>query len=146
MHMKIRFLPMLAALLLGIGISAQTKVSITQVQAVDGQHTLQGNDAVIQLAGAEGAGNTAILSSGDVSATVHAKVSSHNVRRSSLKDSAVNLILEINLKAGKDKDNKRVEKIFYMDQARTATVSQKFNFKQGITMRPITLTFNIAIE
>ena len=54
--------------------------------------------------------------------------------------------LEINLKAGTDKDNKRVEKIFFMDQARTATVSQKFNFKQGITMRPITLTFNIAVE
>lgn len=126
--------------------TAQTKVTITAVQAVDGQNTVQGTDASIELARAEGSGGTPILSAGDLTAKVQAKVSSHNVRRSSVKDSAVNLIMEISMQAGKDKDSKRVEKIFYMDQARTSTVTQKFNFKHGITMRTITLSFNVAVE
>lgn len=126
--------------------TAQTKVTITAVQAVDGQNTMQGTDASIELARAEGSCGTPILSAGDLTAKVRAKVSSHNVRRSSVKDSAVNLIMEISMKAGKDKDSKRVEKIFYMDQARTSTVTQKFNFKHGITMRTITLSFNVAVE
>ncbi|MBK9758742.1 MAG: hypothetical protein IPO90_01925 [Flavobacteriales bacterium] len=68
------------------------------------------------------------------------------MRRSSLKDSAVNVIFEIDMNAGKDRDNKRVEKIFYLDQSRTGTVTQRFNFKDGITMRGITLKFDVEIK
>ncbi|MBP8824011.1 MAG: hypothetical protein KBH07_10230 [Flavobacteriales bacterium] len=144
--MKRLLLLLVPALLAGPPAFAQTKVTISAVKAVDGAHTLQGTDALIQLGRAEGSGSAGILASGDVTAEVQARVSSHNVRRSSVKDSAVNLVLEVTMKAGKDKDRKRVEKIFYMDQARTAAVSQRFNFKQGLTMRPITLLFNIAVE
>ncbi len=141
-----RLLILLLAMSTNFLATAQTKVRITGVQATDGTRALQGTDATIQLGRAEGAGNAVILTGGDVAAKLHAKVSSHHVRRSSVKDSAVNLILEIAVQAGKDKDRKRVEKIFYLDQDRTATVTQTFNFKEGITMRPITLTFNIAVE
>jgi hypothetical protein len=142
---KLLILPFLS-LLSVVPASAQTRITLSNVIAVDGRDTLRGHDAIIQLNGAEGGGDALILATGDVSAKLHAKVSSHNVRRSSMKDSAVNLILEIALKAGRDKDSKRVEKIFYMDQSRTGTVTQRFNFKQGINMRPVTLSFNVAVE
>lgn len=134
------------SVLAGLSAAAQTRITISHVFAVTGQDTVRGTDAVIQLNKAEGSGDALILATGDLSAKLNAKVSSHNVRRSSVKDSAVNLIMDIALKAGRDKDNKHVEKIFYMDQQRSTVVTQRFNFKQGITMRPVLLSFNVAIE
>ncbi len=146
MTMTQRCIILLLAMSMGLWARAQSKITISQVQAVDGQTTLQGTDATIQLGRAEGRGSATVLSSGGVEAKVQAKVSSHHVRRSSVKDSAVNVILEISMRAGKDKDTQRVEKIFYLEQSRTSVVSKTFNFKKGITMRPIALTFNIALE
>jgi hypothetical protein len=137
---------LLPFLLIASIATAQTKINITNVQAKDGEHSLQGTDATIQLNGAEGSGNAVILQSGDVMVKTGARVSTQNVRRSSLKDSAVNLVMEIAMKVGREKDSKRVEKIFYLDQKRTGTITQKFTFKQGINVRTITLTFNVEVE
>lgn len=125
---------------------AQTQIAITNVKAVEKESTTAGQDVTVQLNKAEGSDRAVVLSAGDLEAKVWVKVNTHNSRRSSLKDSAVNMIFEIDLKAGKDKDNKRVEKIFYMDQSRTTTVTQRFNFKDGITMRGITLSFDCEIK
>lgn len=137
---------LLPFLLIASIATAQTKINITNVQAKDGEQSLQGTDATIQLNGAEGSGNAVILQSGDVMVKTGARVSTQNVRRSSLKDSAVNLVMEIAMKVGREKDSKRVEKIFYLDQKRTGTITQKFTFKQGINVRTITLTFNVEVE
>ncbi len=144
--MKKIVLPLLPALLLATSTAAQTKITISEVRAVDRQDTVRGTDATIQLNGAEGSGNAYILNAGELVVKLGAKVSTHNVARSSMKDSAVNLIMEIAMKAGRDKDNKRVEKIFYMDQSRTGTVAQRFTFKQGLNVRTISLSFNVAVE
>ena len=53
------------------------------------------------------------------------------MRRSSLKDSAVNLIVTLNMEAGKKKDKRRTEKIFYMDDARTSTFKGAFPHQAG---------------
>lgn len=142
----LRHLAFSLALAASTALMAQTQIVITNVKAVEKDNTVTGQDVTIQLDKAEGSDRAVILASGDLQAKVRAKVNTHNSARSSLKDSAVNLIFEIDLKAGKDKDNKRVEKIFYLDQSRTTTVTQRFNFKSGITMRGITLSFDCEIK
>ncbi len=136
----------LLALCAVTGAFAQTQVLITNVSVSEKSGESTGNGTTIQLNSDEGSDRGIIYQQGDLRAKVWCKVSTHNVRRSSLKDSAVNLIFEIDLDAGKDHDNKRVEKIFYMDQTRTTTVTQKFNFKQGINMRVVTLKFDAEIK
>lgn len=131
---------------MGTAVVAQTKITFSDVMAVDHGDTLRGADVTIQLNKAEGSDHVLLLQNGDLIAKVGAKVSTQNVRRSSLKDSAVNLVMDIALKAGKEKDSKQVQKIFYLDQARTTKVTQRFNFKHGIAVRNITLIFNATIE
>lgn len=133
-------------LITALTTSAQTQVIVSNVSVAEKSGTTTGNGTTIQLNSDEGADRAVIYEQGDLRAKVWCKVSTHNVRRSSLKDSAVNLIFEIDLDAGKDHDNKRVEKIFYMDQTRTSTITQKFNFKQGINMRVVTLKFDAEIK
>lgn len=139
-------LVLLIALFVAGPVRAQTKVHITGVRVIDAHDTLRAPDVQLQLNRSEGSATAVPFAARDLHAGIRAKVANHNVRRSSLKDSAVNLALDINLKAGKSKDKKHVEKIFYMDQARTGSVVQRFNFKQGISMRTIVLSFDITIE
>ena len=134
------------ALVAALVAAAQTQVLITNVSVTEKESSSTGNGTTIQLNHDEGADRAVIYEQGDLRAKVWCKVSTHNVRRSSLKDSAVNLMFEIDLDAGRDHDNKRVEKIFYMDQTRTTTITQKFNFKQGINMRVVTLKFDAEIK
>lgn len=143
--MRTLFLAVLG-LLAATALHAQTQVTFTHIRIIEKGDTLSAPDVTVQLRGDEGSDRTVIYNANGVEAKTWVKVSTHNVRRSSLKDSAVNLIFEIDLRAGNDKDNKRVEKIFYMDQARTTNVTQRFNFKNGITMRGITLSFDCAIQ
>lgn len=129
---------------------AQTSVKISNVTLTEKEQTTQGLEVTLdpkgQLNDAEGADRSLIYEQGDTRVKLWCKVSTHDSRRSSLKDSAVNMIFEIDMKAGNDKDNKRIEKIFYLDQSRKTTVNQKFNFKHGITMRVITLQFDAEIN
>lgn len=140
----------LAAIVFCSALSAQTLVEITNVKVTEKGQTSEGANVTFdpkgQLNNAEGADRAVIYEQGDVRVKLWCKISTHHSRRSSLKDSAVNMIYEIDMKAGDDKDNKRLEKIFYLDQARKTSVTQKFNFKHGITMRVITLQFDAEIK
>ena len=144
--MKRHLFILLCSLLMSSSTWAQTRIIFSEVRALDRQDSIQGTDATIQLNRAEGKDDTVILSAGDVTVKVRAKVKTHSSPRSSLKDSAVNLTLDLFTQAGKGKDKKRVEKIFYLDQSRTGTVTQRFNFKNGLDMRSITLSFKVTIE
>lgn len=136
----------LLCLFTAFAVQAQTQVTFTRIRIIEKGDTLPAPDVTVQLRGDEGSDRTVIYNANGIEAKTFVKVNTHNVRRSSLKDSAVNLIFEIDLRAGNDKDNKRVEKIFYQDQARTTNVTQRFNFKNGLTMRGITLSFDCAIQ
>ena len=136
----------LGSLLLATSSWAQTRIIFSEVRAMEPQDSLHGNDVTIQLNRAEGKDNTLLLAAGDVNVKVRAKVKTHSSPRSSLKDSAVNLTLDLFTQAGNRKDKKRVEKIFYLDQSRSGTVTQRFNFKNGLDMRPLTLSFKVTIE
>jgi hypothetical protein len=129
-----------------IVLSAQTQVILTHITITEKEMVTNINDATLQLNGDEGAKRQVIYVGNDTEVKMRAKVTTYNVRRSSLKDSAVNLTFEIDMNAGKDHDNKRVEKIFYLDQSRTGKVTERFNFKDGITVRGITLKFDVEIK
>ena len=143
---QLRHLMLLLLLVVATGATAQTRIHFRDIRVVEKGDTLRGADVTMELRGAEGTERGGLFSAGDVSVQAKARVTSHNVRRSSVKDGAVNLVMEVDMHAGRDKDNKRIEKIFYLDQARTSAVVQRFTFKDGITMRGITLLFNCAIE
>lgn len=149
-HTAMKYLLTATALCAAAVLSAQTRVKITNVTITEKDQVTQGMDVTLdpsgQLNQAEGADRALIFDQGDVKVKLWCKISTHNSKRSSLKDSAVNMIYEIDMKAGKDKDNKRLEKIFYMDQSRTTTITQKFTFKEGITMRVISLKFDAEIK
>ena len=127
-------------------ICAQTQVKITNVVIVDGDRTIQGNDQVFSLNSAEGADHVVLYNADGYILKCWFKVSTHDSPRSSVKDSAVNLIMQLRLFVGnKKQDERRVEKIFYSDQARKASYSEKFNMKTGINIRAITVSFDAEV-
>lgn len=141
-----RLLLPFAALLIAASSFAQTKIDFSDVRALDGNDSLRGTNATIQLNGPAGSDNALLMNSGDVIVKVIAKVATSNSPHGSSKDPAVNLDLDITMKAGREKDTKHVQKVFSMDQQRSGTVTQSFSFKNGVDMRTITITFNVAIE
>lgn len=127
-------------------LPAQTQVKITNVVIVDGDRTVQGNDQLFSLNNAEGADHVVLYDADGYLLKCWFKVSTHDSPRSSVKDSAVNLIMQLRLFIGdKKQDQRRVEKIFYGDQSRKASYSEKFNMKKGINVRTITVTFDAEV-
>ena len=126
---------------------AQTQVKITNVLIVDGDKTVQGADQTYTLNNAEGADHVVLYEEGAYKLKCWFKVSTHDVARSSLKDSAVNLIMQLRLFVNdKKEDERRVEKIFYMDQARKTSYKEKFVMKKKIDVRTITITFDAEVQ
>jgi hypothetical protein len=140
--------PLLLSLALAAStlLAAQTQIIVTNITLTEKEAVTNINDVTLPLNGDEGSKRQVIYMGGNTEVKMRAKVTTHNVRRSSLKDSAVNITFEIDVNAGKDHDNKRVEKVFYLDQSRKGTVTERFNFKDGITMRGITLKFDVEIK
>ncbi len=126
---------------------AQTRVKITNVSITEKENVSKGPDATSVLNGSEGSERIVLFTDGPLSVRTWMKVSTHKSPRSSTKDSAVNLIMELDLlQNGKKKDNLRVEKIFYMDQARTTSFNEKFVIKNGIDVRVLEVKFDAEIE
>lgn len=134
-------------LLSGPLLVAQTVVKISNVSITEKETVTPGTDATTALKGSEGSERIMLFTDGPVAIRTWFKVSTHKSPRSSTKDSAVNLIMELDLlENGKKKDNRRVEKIFYMDQDRTTTFNEEFVIKNGITVRVLKVKFDAAIE
>jgi hypothetical protein len=128
-------------------LQSQTVVRISNVTITEKENVSKGTDVTSTLNGAEGSERIVLFTDGPTAIRTWFKVSTHKSPRSSTKDSAVNLIMELDLlENGKKKDNRRVEKIFYMDQARTTTFKEEFVIKTGITVRVLKVQFDAAIE
>lgn len=136
---------LLAALLSG-GLTAQTLYHITGITITENEQVVHGQDVTAEIRGAEGSDRVVIYSGPDMELRSKVKVTTQNVRRSSLKSSAVNAIFEIDLKVDGRKDNRRVEKIYYMDQDRTSSFQERFVFKNGNKVRVITVAFQGRLE
>ncbi len=136
-------------LLLVLGASAvygQTIVQLSNVRIKDGPDVRTGNTLSVQLNRAEGKDDAVLYADQNMELKVHFKVTTHNVRRSSTKDGAVNLMMVMRMSAYGKKDKRQTEKIFYMDQERTTTFNEKFVIKQGIDVRKIEVSFDAAIK
>jgi len=128
-------------------LSAQTIVKISNVTITEKEAVSPGKDVTTALNGSEGSEKVVLFTDGPLAVRTWFKVTTHKSPRSSLKDSAVNLVMELDLlENGKKKDNRRVEKIFYMDQKRSTTFTEKFVIKKGIDVRTITVKFDAEIE
>lgn len=141
-----RIIPVLALLLATTMVNAQTIFRITNVTITEKDQVVAGNDATAEIRGAEGSDRVLIHASQDIELKSKVRVSTRNVRRSSHMRSAVNAIFEIDLTVDGKRDNRRVEKIFYMDQERTTRLEEKFVFKNGNKVRTVTVAFNAHLD
>lgn len=141
-----RILPSLLFLLTVGMAQAQTRFQISNVTVTENERVMSGNDATAQMGGAEGSDRVVIFDQDGIRVRAWVKVSTHKVRRSSVKDGAVNAIFELDLELSGKKDGRRVEKIFYAGQERTTRISEKFTIKSGIDVRVITVSYQGRIE
>lgn len=142
----IRHVLLIIASLFACSLNAQTIYRITNVTITEKDQVTNGQDVTAEIRGAEGTDRVQILAGQDIELRSSVKVSTQNVKRSSLKSSAVNAIFEIDLKVDGKKDNRRVEKIYYMDQERRSHFKEKFVFKNGNQVRVLTVEFDGSLE
>jgi hypothetical protein len=139
----------LAAAILALSLSvshAQTTLRITNVTISEKEHTKNGTNITVDLKKDEGSDRTVIYADQDFTIKGWVKVSTHNVKRSSIKNSAVNAIFELDLYANGKKDGRRVEKIFYGEDERKTHIKETFSIKSGINMRMITVQYDAQVE
>lgn len=137
---------LIAITALSFSLNAQTIYKISNVTITEKDQVQNGMDVSAMIKGAEGSDRVAVFAGQDVTLESRVKVSTQSVKRSSLKSSAVNAIFEIDLKVDGKKDNRRVEKIYYMDQERKSHFKEKFVFKNGNQVRLITVEFDGTLE
>lgn len=137
---------LLATATLAFSLNAQTIYKISNATITEKDQVQRGMEVTAMIKGAEGSDRVVIFSGQDMTLESRVKVSTQNVKRSSLKSSAVNAIFEIDLQVDGKKDNRRVEKIYYMDQERTSHFKEKFVFKNGNQVRVITVEFDGSLE
>lgn len=142
----IRINVLVAFAALSLSLSAQTIYRISNVTITEKEQVQNGMDVTAMIKGAEGSDRVVIYAGQNITLESRVKVSTQNVKRSSLKSSAVNATFEIDLEVDDQKDNRRVEKIYYMDQERKSTFKEKFVFKNGNQVRVITVTFDGSLE
>lgn len=141
-----RLLSLLAASTLALSLNAQTIYKISNVTITEKEQVQNGMDVSAMIKGAEGSDRVVVFAGQAITLESRVKVSTQNVKRSSLKSSAVNAIFEIDLKVDGQKDNRRVEKVYYMDQERKSHFKEKFVFKTGNQVRVITVEFDGSLE
>lgn len=124
----------------------QSVFRVQNVTVTEKEEAMRGQEVTANMNKDEGSDRVIIFSEKGIIVKAWVKVSTHNVRRSSVKDSAVNVIFELDIIVDGDKDERRVEKIFYGDQARSTHIKEKFTIKKGITMRVITVEFDGSLE
>ena len=73
------------------------------------------------------------------------RISTHKSSRSSVKNSALNVIINYYVTMGEEKDKRRSEKIFYLDQARQFNVEDLFTIKKGYDNSIIKLNYTAAL-
>lgn len=141
-----RILPTLLFLITAGMAHAQTRFQVTNVTVTENDRVMTGNDATALMDAAEGSERIVLFDQDGIQVRAWVKVSTHHVRRSSVKDGAVNAIFELDLEMAGKKDERRVEKIFYAGQERHTTITEKFTIKNGIDMRVITVSYEGRIE
>jgi hypothetical protein len=124
----------------------QTRFVITNVTLSEKGEVLRGVDAVAQMKSAEGSDEVVIFHDDRFTVLTKVKVKTYNVKRSSVKSGAVYVTFEVDLTTAGKKDNRRVEKVFYAGDERSAHIKESFTIKEGIDVRTIVLEYDGRIE
>ena len=141
-----RTLLLCATVTLAGALPAQTLYRLSNIKITEKESSIAAQDVTAEIKGAEGSDRVMVYAGQNIELRSRVKVSTQNVRRSSIKSSAVNAIFEIDLDVDGKHDNRRVEKIYYMDQERKSHFSEKFVFKNGNQVRVITVEFDGSLE
>ncbi|HRO98317.1 MAG TPA: hypothetical protein PLN54_02680 [Flavobacteriales bacterium] len=142
----IRFaLPLFLALMVQAA-HAQTRFRVTNVKVTEKGNTITGNDAVAEIRGSEGDDRLVLLDQDGLWVKTQVRVRTHDSNRSSVKESAVYATFEIRMKVNGKGDRRTVQKVFYGEQERRTTITEKFTFKDGINVRVITVSFEGQLE
>lgn len=73
------------------------------------------------------------------------KITTYKSSRSSLKNSALNVIIRYYTVMNEKKSKRRSEKIFYLDQKREFNVDELFTFKDGYNASSVKLTYTAEL-
>lgn len=125
---------------------AQTRFRVTDVTITEKGNVIKGNDGVAEIVGSEGDDRLVLIDQEGLWAKTQVRIHTHNSNRSSVKESAVYATFEIRLKVDGKGDRRTVQKVFYGEQERKTTISEKFTVKRGIDVRVITVQFTGFLE
>lgn len=125
---------------------AQTRFRVTDVTVTEKGNTIKGNDAVAEIVGSEGDDRMVLMDQNGVWVKTQVRVRTHNSNRSSVKESAVYATFELRLKVDGKGDRRTIQKVFYGEDERKTTISEKFTVKTGINVRVITVEFTGYLE
>jgi uncharacterized protein (DUF58 family) len=138
----------LALLLVGTAtfVAAQTRLQVTNLTITEKENVTQGVPITASLQGDQG--RTPIVLFADQTYTLDGlfKVRTYNVKRQSEKQGAVYLTMTLYLSTGGKRNKHVVEKVFYVEQERSASFSEEFLIKNGLDVRKITVTFDGRID
>ncbi len=138
-------LPLFLALLVQLS-HAQTRFRVTNVKVTEKDRTITGNDAVADIRGSEGDDRLVLLDQDGLWVKTQVRIRTHNSNRSSVKEGAVYATFEVRMKVNGKGDRRTVQKVFYAEQERRATITEKFTFKDGINVRVFTVSFEGQLE
>lgn len=125
---------------------AQTQFKFTNVTITEKGNVRNGIDAVAQVVGSEGDDRVTLYDQDGIKLRTQARIRTHDSNRSSVKESAVYVTFEIRLTVDGKEDRRTVQKVFYGDQERKTTVTEKYTIKRGIDVRVITVKFDGTLE
>ena len=126
--------------------TAQTRLFITNVTVTEGTDVRRGSDVTASLGGAQGSKPVVIFADQRYTVDGRFKVKTHNVRRTSVKQGAVYLTMDMTMKVDGKRNKRTAQKTFYAEQDRTTTFTESFTVKIGINVRKITVSFDARIE
>ncbi len=142
----IRTLATALFLLATVLVHGQTRVKLTNITINEKDQVRTGEDAMAYLVKAEGNDRVVLYDQNGTTLKTQVRVRTHDSNRSSLKEGAVYLTFELRLSVDGKEDRRTVQKVFYAEQERKTTITEKYTFKQGIDMRVITVKFDATLE
>lgn len=135
-----------ALVVLAALVQAQTQFKFSNVTISEKGNVRNGIDAVAQVVGSEGDDRVTLFDQDGIKLRTQARIRTHDSNRSSVKEGAVYVTFEIRLTVDGKEDRRTVQKVFYGDQERKTTVTEKYTIKRGIDVRVITVKFDGALE
>lgn len=130
---------LIAALLVGPLVVAQSTLSVSNVFAVHDRDTLRGSDTQIQLAEGGTPANAYLMTGENVVALLSARLVATDGQPATL-------AMDLAVKADREKLSKHIELPMGPDGSLATTITEQFHLGANGQERPVTLSFIIDLE